>query len=273
MPTQSASTVSARNIRAFTLIELLVVISIIAILASMLLPVIGTIRDTARQTKCSGLQRQFQLANVAYANENDGLVVPQVRIIPATSSFQSWARNTAYAELMEALPIPGSTERNYTAKMLCPVVDATLYKNGQAQVQNFDKGPWVYNLSLSQPATRKPLIGAGVFEIYTYPLGKITKPAESVAFAEGEGWNVGYFGTYNPDGTFNLAWAPRIVEQGVGVPGASDNTYSARHRDRMNVVFWDGHTGSFKRLELNADNDINAKVDPTPENRQRFARR
>ena len=55
----------------FTLIELLVVISIIALLASLLLPALSKARNVALRSKCMGNQKQIAMSMILYNNDND----------------------------------------------------------------------------------------------------------------------------------------------------------------------------------------------------------
>ena len=77
----------------FTLTELLVVISIIAVLAAMLLPVIGTVRDMAISTKCMSNLRQQKLAFTAYANDWRGLLPHPMDDSGLPNSFAGWNVN------------------------------------------------------------------------------------------------------------------------------------------------------------------------------------
>ncbi|OHB62271.1 MAG: hypothetical protein A2Y76_05380 [Planctomycetes bacterium RBG_13_60_9] len=61
--------------RGFTLIELLVVIAIIAILMAVLMPALSRAREQGKRAVCLSNVKQFGLAWVLYADENDQRIV------------------------------------------------------------------------------------------------------------------------------------------------------------------------------------------------------
>lgn len=88
--------------QGFTLIELLVVVAIIAVLAAMLLPVLGRAREQARRSSCLGNERQVGLAAAMYADDYDGFIPAlQPLPIPAAkwalgSSANGWKAHAPY---------------------------------------------------------------------------------------------------------------------------------------------------------------------------------
>ncbi|AHF91205.1 N-terminal cleavage protein [Opitutaceae bacterium TAV5] len=64
------SSASRQPIRAFTLIELLTVIAIIGILAAIIIPVVGKVRESARKMQSISNVRSAAQAALLYANDN-----------------------------------------------------------------------------------------------------------------------------------------------------------------------------------------------------------
>lgn len=62
--------------RAFTLIELLTVIAIIGVLAAILIPTIGRVRESAKSSRCTNNLRQVGIAIQGYVSDNKGSLPP-----------------------------------------------------------------------------------------------------------------------------------------------------------------------------------------------------
>ena len=72
-------------IRGFTLIELFISITILAIIFSLSLSVINSVRESAKRVVCAGKIRQLGMAVLAYTQDNRGLVPNAGRVNGASS--------------------------------------------------------------------------------------------------------------------------------------------------------------------------------------------
>ena len=108
----------------FTLIELLVVISIIAILAAMLLPALGKVRQKSQSIACVNNQKQVGLGFAFYLNDNKEYYPSGTNNVPNVNRFSwhhvfLWTKYITYKVLYDpslivANPIYGQPGHNAT---------------------------------------------------------------------------------------------------------------------------------------------------------------
>jgi prepilin-type N-terminal cleavage/methylation domain-containing protein len=72
--------------RALTLVELLVVVTVIGVLLSLMLTVVGSLRSAAVRVSCLANLHRWSVALIGYADDNRGLTPNAIRawMVPGT---------------------------------------------------------------------------------------------------------------------------------------------------------------------------------------------
>jgi prepilin-type processing-associated H-X9-DG protein/prepilin-type N-terminal cleavage/methylation domain-containing protein len=124
------------KIKSFTLIELLVVITIIVILASMLLPVLGKAREKGKNISCVSNLKQLGLYSATYTNDSAEWVVPAY--YDNGSTFVKW-----YDLILRSnTPIDGRTlsTTNGYGVLICPAAPTGFGTGNTTTWYNADMG-------------------------------------------------------------------------------------------------------------------------------------
>ncbi|TVR52857.1 MAG: DUF1559 domain-containing protein [Puniceicoccaceae bacterium] len=211
----------------FTLIELLTVIAIIGILAAILIPVVSSVRESARSAVCLSNLRQVGLATLAYALENNDRL-PDA----GTGEDPTWARTlTQYISV---------THTQRASIFVCPGVKIPVQESPNPNDVVLTYGMHAGLMPRGQPAVK---------------LGEIARPTEVILAADM---------CQDPN---NRGWTPNSIEQPsifVSQSGGRGGTIDLdapistavdhdngnnrwmryRHNERVNVVNADGSATS-----------------------------
>jgi prepilin-type N-terminal cleavage/methylation domain len=105
--------------RAFTLIELLTVIAVVGILAAILVPTVGRVRENARASQCRSNLRQIGMAYSLYADANRGMF-PKKTAASAFDSMLSVVTVDMLPYIAHPLPPNDGTKLLFSEPWRCP---------------------------------------------------------------------------------------------------------------------------------------------------------
>lgn len=251
---QTPHRVSSTTLRGFTLIELLVVIAIIAMLIGILLPVLGSARETARAATCLSGLRQIGTAAQMYTADFQDQLPPQNTIGSAgvaSGKNVQWCYTWDIAGSYEDAFASGSLSR-YLGDVK-DVAACSSFETPQRALAYAEAFGFIHSLPIEvHYGYNGYMLGENLWEKYNnaqyrgiwrpYRIYQIANPSETIMFADS--------GQLPKQGPPNEVWSwwelwPAATSDYVhSVTGARH--VHGRHYggDTANVAWVDGHASS-----------------------------
>jgi len=221
----------------FTLVELLVVITVIALLLSILLPVLTKARQYAQCITCSNILRNISQAHKLHLADT-GTYLPHTSYAPYTP----WFNND---HLRKTLALPELTNEqkerrtdelqewqpNIPREFICPAASFAL-KNSEKGLYPMERSYGV-NIDGDYYARKKGLVGK-LKEDW------VKRPSDKIFIADALDWWISYYFCH---------LYQKYGENFIGIKTYGMTAY--RHlNDKTNIVYWDGHCGRLKSKEV-----------------------
>ena len=221
------------RVRGFTLIELLTVIAIIGVLAAILIPTVGRMRESARNTTCGSNLRQIWVATNLYVSEK--------RVFPYSTDATGVNWRQALRPYMSAGNPSNSDEKN-SSIVVCPSRTIEPALAADANRSSYSCNPRL----LVNPATAGNPVAVRAIQV--------TRPAEIILFGDATqqasgGSHSQFYSVpeFTADGQAADANRPIAVDNTTDADPQANGYIRYRHNGSMNAVFVDGHAGNFKK--------------------------
>ena len=227
----------------FTLLELLIVSGIVALLAGLLLPALGQAKARAHRVDCLNRQKQWNVAFMAYAEDNHNLIARECYEPLGEVTINNWSQ------------VRGRPRGNGTSDSDDVWYNALPPLLGQPSVvafaeladrrKFFDKG-----LLIHCPAARFP--GYALRPTYQFPLFSLAMnsqlinsgPTINLSLIErSDAARTVVFLENRLDGEAMVHPAQETTH--LGQPAAYANRFGSRHQKGGNLAFADGHVAWF----------------------------
>lgn len=205
--------------RIFTLIELLIVIAIIAILAAMLLPALNKAKEKAHGVSCLNNLKQMGTAHIAYSNDYNDFCVPTAHVY---SGIGVWA----FPDLVNLY-------LKSDAVFLCPSAKQTTEVTYSRPWNALGAVGKLYN-HYGRATPQYGQVNANGVLLYKVPkITHIKSPSRKISIADKAGTTA--HNRFDDNNYLKIGYANYAI--------------GARHSNRFNAVFADGHGGGISEKE------------------------
>ena len=209
------------NNKGFTLIELLVVISIIAILASMLLPALQSAKGKGKDIMCKSNMKQCGFAMQSYIGDNDAILT--------LTSYSGPGTSKTWIEFLDGT-LGGDVYLRNRDVSVCPAFAPERFLNRSR----------VYGIQVS--------IDQGLFCPPGYSAGSSRFIKVSAVTAPSSLWVLGDSAGYqSSDPSFKQLY---LVND---IPTGTSGGLHLRHSGGANALFLDGHVSGVKKNNAKAE--------------------